>query len=150
MVEARLSHLVMEVSSHALDQKRVFGLPFQSAVFTNLSQDHLDYHANLDAYAEAKLSLFRPLERSSWAVVNQDDLLFAKIKKETSARLLSYGLREKAMLRPQARPASSRPCLSGTTRRGKMVISGLSHRALLLLGSSRASFPGKLIGTFGF
>jgi UDP-N-acetylmuramoyl-L-alanyl-D-glutamate--2,6-diaminopimelate ligase len=48
----------MEVSSHALDQDRVFGLPFAAAVFTNLTQDHLDYHGTMEKYFEAKDALF--------------------------------------------------------------------------------------------
>ena len=50
----------MEVSSHALAQKRVWGCPFEVAVFTNLTQDHLDYHKDLDDYFEAKALLFSP------------------------------------------------------------------------------------------
>lgn len=101
MVEKGLTHGVMEVSSHALDQKRTFGLPFKVAVFTNLTHDHLDYHPDLDSYFEAKLKLFRPLPKEAWAVVNQDDPRRAQIETSTAARLLTYGLSEKAMLYPE-------------------------------------------------
>src|ERR1700689_4962082 len=68
---------VMEVSSHALEQDRVRGIEFDAAVFTNLTQDHLDYHKTMDAYASAKSSLFSSLkdqEKSfpKMAIVNAD------------------------------------------------------------------------------
>ena len=62
----------MEVSSHALDQHRVDGTRFAVAVFTNLSQDHLDYHGTMEAYFDAKARLFEP-GRADRAVVNLDD-----------------------------------------------------------------------------
>jgi len=64
--------VAMEVSSHALAQARVDGIRFDAAVFTNLSQDHLDYHGTIDNYFAAKASLFTP-ERAVMAVVNADD-----------------------------------------------------------------------------
>ncbi|MBN2081314.1 UDP-N-acetylmuramoyl-L-alanyl-D-glutamate--2,6-diaminopimelate ligase [bacterium] len=69
------THLIMEVSSHALDQHRVSGVEFTGAVFTNISQDHFDYHGTLDAYIDAKSSLFtQHLVRSGgYAVINTDD-----------------------------------------------------------------------------
>lgn len=64
--------VAMEVSSHALDQHRVAGIVFDAAVFTNLSQDHLDHHGSMEAYFAAKASLFAP-DRARHAVVNIDD-----------------------------------------------------------------------------
>lgn len=64
---------VMEVSSHALDQGRVMGCRFEVAVFTNLTQDHLDYHQNLEAYFQAKAQLFSPDYLQGRAIVNLDD-----------------------------------------------------------------------------
>lgn len=63
----------MEVSSHALDQRRVAGCRFAGAVFTNLTQDHLDYHPSMEAYFEAKARLFAPELLDGGAVVNVDD-----------------------------------------------------------------------------
>ncbi len=63
----------MECSSHAIDQKRIWGLEFTGAIFTNLTQDHLDYHKTMRAYAKAKKTLFDDLPAGSFAVVNQDD-----------------------------------------------------------------------------
>lgn len=68
-------YVVMEVSSHALDQMRVEGIHFKAAVFTNLTQDHLDYHRDMEAYKQAKLRLFHmiPDDDNHFCVVNQDD-----------------------------------------------------------------------------
>lgn len=73
MVETGSEYLVMEVSSHALDQHRVAGVPFKVAAFTNLSHDHLDYHETLEEYAKAKRRLFDNLSEEAFAVVNTDD-----------------------------------------------------------------------------
>jgi UDP-N-acetylmuramoyl-L-alanyl-D-glutamate--2,6-diaminopimelate ligase len=72
-VEAGARIGAMEVSSHALDQGRVAGCQFAGAVFTNLTQDHLDYHPSMEAYFEAKALLFAPPLLSGGAVVNADD-----------------------------------------------------------------------------
>jgi len=72
-VEAGASIAAMEVSSHALDQQRVAGCRFAGAVFTNLTQDHLDYHPSMEAYFEAKALLFAPPLLTGGAVVNVDD-----------------------------------------------------------------------------
>ncbi|GAA3761250.1 UDP-N-acetylmuramoyl-L-alanyl-D-glutamate--2,6-diaminopimelate ligase [Terriglobus aquaticus] len=74
-VDAGATEAVMEMSSHALDQERVFGIPVDVAIFTNLTQDHLDYHGTMDSYAAAKARLFQgvgaPPPRV--AIVNADD-----------------------------------------------------------------------------
>jgi len=72
--EAGCTHAVMEASSHAIDQDRIAGIDFNVAAFTNLTQDHLDYHADMDAYRRAKLRLFEQLEgEGRFGVVNLDD-----------------------------------------------------------------------------
>lgn len=73
MVEAGSEYLIMEVSSHALHQARVGGFDFKVAAFTNLSQDHLDYHETIEEYAAAKKILFDGLKPESSAVINMDD-----------------------------------------------------------------------------
>ena len=73
-VAAGCTHLVMEVSSHALEQGRVAGIRFRVGAFTNLTQDHLDYHKTMEAYREAKLLLFSQLVGdNSFAIVNNED-----------------------------------------------------------------------------
>uniref|UniRef100_Q3ANV8 UDP-N-acetylmuramoyl-L-alanyl-D-glutamate--2,6-diaminopimelate ligase n=1 Tax=Chlorobium chlorochromatii (strain CaD3) TaxID=340177 RepID=Q3ANV8_CHLCH len=73
MVEAGCKAVVMEVSSHALLLQRVYGLRFDAALFTNLTQDHLDFHHTMQAYAEAKQLLFDQLQPDGVAIVNTDD-----------------------------------------------------------------------------
>ena len=81
---------VMEVSSHGLDQGRVNGVEFDTAVFTNLSQDHLDYHGNMDAYFGAKSKLFEMIGLKS-AVVNLDDAFGREIARAYCKQLTMYG-----------------------------------------------------------
>ena len=92
MVAAGCSSAVMEVSSHSLDQHRVHGVSFSVGVFTNLTQDHLDYHGSMEKYFEAKSVLFRSLGEESWAVVNVDDPCGTKLLAMTRARTLSFGM----------------------------------------------------------
>ena len=80
MVDAGTEYLAMEVSSHALDQRRTKGISFDVAVFTNLSQDHLDYHPDFDDYFNAKLGLFnRVAAEGAPAVINMDSDWSAKM-----------------------------------------------------------------------
>src|SRR5690242_3110617 len=88
---------VLEVSSHALDQQRVFGMPFDVAVFTNLTRDHLDYHATFDDYFAAKRVLFVGCgtEPPRVAVTNVDDSYGAKLvafSKSKGSDVLTYGI----------------------------------------------------------
>ena len=91
----------MEVSSHALDQGRVHGVPFHTAVFTNLTRDHLDYHGTLEAYFAAKRLLFEGREAPPprWAVLNQDDPWTARIPIQPETRVIRYGTSDAAELR---------------------------------------------------
>lgn len=73
MVRNGCSHAVMEVSSHALDQSRVAGMPFDAACVTNVTHDHLDYHASLRDYRLAKAKLFDHLTGEGFAILNADD-----------------------------------------------------------------------------
>jgi UDP-N-acetylmuramoyl-L-alanyl-D-glutamate--2,6-diaminopimelate ligase len=73
LVDEEVGAVAMEVSSHALEQARVYGLRFDAAVFTNLSRDHLDYHGTIEAYLAAKRSLVHLLRADGTAVVNGDD-----------------------------------------------------------------------------
>jgi len=92
MVERRCTSVAMEVSSHALHQHRVDGIGFQVAVYTNLTQDHLDYHGTMEEYFMAKAILFRGLPSSSWAVVNTDDPYGRRFLDLTQAKKLTYAI----------------------------------------------------------
>jgi len=73
LVDDGVTTVAMEVSSHSLDQRRVDGLEFETAVFTNLTRDHLDYHKTMDAYVAAKAKLIDYLTPNGTAVINADD-----------------------------------------------------------------------------
>jgi len=96
MLKQRIDYCLMEVSSHSLDQDRVAYVNFSSAIFTNLTQDHLDYHLTLNKYFLAKQKLFKNLKDSAWAIVNRDDTFASRLLRETEARKLTYGLKSNA------------------------------------------------------
>ncbi len=96
MVDDGATHIVMEVSSHALDQGRTQDCPFNVAVFTNLSRDHLDYHKTMDEYFAAKSRLFKELRagksgRQPSAVINLDDPRGKDLVAMTQATVFTYG-----------------------------------------------------------
>jgi UDP-N-acetylmuramoyl-L-alanyl-D-glutamate--2,6-diaminopimelate ligase len=99
MVEAGVDYCAMEVSSHALDQDRARGIDFSSAIFTNLTQDHLDYHKTLQRYFKAKSKLFTELKGSSNAIVNIDDAYGKKLLKLSKGKIVTYGIDSAAMVR---------------------------------------------------
>jgi UDP-N-acetylmuramoyl-L-alanyl-D-glutamate--2,6-diaminopimelate ligase len=86
---------LMEVSSHALDQGRVLGCPFEVAVFTNLTQDHLDYHENMENYFQAKALLFSPAYLTGRAIVNLDDEYGKKLIAQIPTESRSERLRQR-------------------------------------------------------
>jgi UDP-N-acetylmuramoyl-L-alanyl-D-glutamate--2,6-diaminopimelate ligase len=73
MVDASCEYVFMEVSSHAVDQKRISGLQFKGGIFTNLTRDHLDYHHTVEAYRDAKKGFFDALPSGAFALTNKDD-----------------------------------------------------------------------------
>ncbi|KAF0820262.1 MULTISPECIES: UDP-N-acetylmuramoyl-L-alanyl-D-glutamate--2,6-diaminopimelate ligase [unclassified Cytobacillus] len=105
MADAGVDSAVMEVSSHALVEGRVHGCDFNIAVFTNLSQDHLDYHKTMDEYRRAKGLLFAQLGSAynhvepKYAILNSDDPASAEYETSTSAHVISYGIDQEADLR---------------------------------------------------
>src|SRR5688572_7015117 len=103
MVRAGCQACVMEVSSHALEQKRVLGIDFDVAVFTNLTRDHLDFHGTMENYFAAKQKLFAAsarLKKKTAAVINIDDDFGARLSGQTNVEVeLTYGLQTAARLR---------------------------------------------------
>src|SRR3984885_14103749 len=95
------SHATMEVSSHALALGRVYGITFHTAVFTNLTRDHLDFHQTMENYFAAKQLLFAPEAAAPprWAVINSDDPYGAKIQPAQGTQVMYYGFGEGADLR---------------------------------------------------
>jgi UDP-N-acetylmuramoyl-L-alanyl-D-glutamate--2,6-diaminopimelate ligase len=101
MVHAGCKSAVMEVSSHALDQKRPFTVGFDAAIFTNLSRDHLDYHVSMEKYFEAKRRLFTETgepKDNSVAVINIDDEWGRRILETPVAqpRIIRFGIEQRA------------------------------------------------------
>jgi len=102
MKEDHVDQAIMEVSSHALDLGRVYGNDFDIAVFTNLSQDHLDYHKDMDDYLRAKSLLFAQLGNSyeegkeKFAIINEDDSSSDLLKRSTAQNILTYGCKHAA------------------------------------------------------
>ena len=94
----KIDNVVMEVSSHALEQNRVGGCCFNGAVLTNLTQDHLDYHITMDNYFEAKALLFKSLKEGDFAVINSDDSYGERFSAAVpeGVRLLTYGFKNDA------------------------------------------------------
>lgn len=92
MVQHGCKAAVMEVSSHALDQNRVKQVEFQRAIFTNLTQDHLDYHKTMEKYAEAKRGLFQSLQGEAVAIFNLDDPWAAFMQEDCIVKKITYGL----------------------------------------------------------
>lgn len=103
MRDKGMDYVVMEVSSHALDQNRVAGIEFDTAVFTNLTQDHLDYHKTLENYKLAKARLFDMLGREGTkkgktAVVNADDAAGETMLAHADCERITYGIQQEASL----------------------------------------------------
>jgi len=90
-VDTGIDHVVMEVSSHALEHHRVDGIVFDAAVFTNLGHDHLDFHGTMENYFAAKRKLFTS-ERTRMAVVNADDIYGRQLQVEAVVPTVSYSL----------------------------------------------------------
>ncbi|MGA2533502.1 MAG: UDP-N-acetylmuramoyl-L-alanyl-D-glutamate--2,6-diaminopimelate ligase [Candidatus Aminicenantales bacterium] len=99
MLDAGATHCLMEVSSHALDQKRVWGVSFDIAVFTNLTGEHLDYHRTMETYFEAKRKLFYLNHKRSAAVVNMDDPWGQRLIAELPMKTITFGLEPAAIVR---------------------------------------------------
>lgn len=96
MADRGASDVIMEVSSHALDQGRTGDCAFHAGVFTNLTRDHLDYHGTMEAYFEAKSRLFGLLDREGSAVINADDPMGRKLADRVRGKVLTYGLMDGA------------------------------------------------------
>ncbi|MGE3956819.1 MAG: UDP-N-acetylmuramoyl-L-alanyl-D-glutamate--2,6-diaminopimelate ligase [Vicinamibacterales bacterium] len=99
MVEQGCGACVMEVSSHALALRRVDGMQFAAGVFTNLTRDHLDFHADMEDYFQAKLRLFQLLPREHPAVINADDPKASAVA-EAAGRSITYGINRPADVSP--------------------------------------------------
>jgi UDP-N-acetylmuramoyl-L-alanyl-D-glutamate--2,6-diaminopimelate ligase len=128
-VAAGASHAVMEVSSHALDQRRCAGLTFQVGVFTNLTHDHLDYHLTWDDYARAKKRLFDGLGPDAAAIVNADDPRWAFMVEDTAAQVVRFST---GVAATDVRVVAEQISLDGTRLRLQLRGSSLNVRTRLI------------------
>ena len=105
MSERRVDYVVMEVSSHALSENRIAGIEFDAAVFTNLTQDHLDYHKTMENYRDAKAKLFNLISRkmvskpNKNAVINLDDDAGVFMSEHATCNKITYGIEKDSDLR---------------------------------------------------
>ena len=93
VADSNSKYLVLEVTSHGLDQNRIFGIDFNFAVLTNITHEHLDYHKSFENYIFAKAKLF---QRAKVSILNLDDPSFNKIKKLTNGKVVTYSINKKA------------------------------------------------------
>ncbi len=101
MVDSGIEYGVIEVSSHALALRRVKGCSFKVAVFTNFSQDHLDFHGTMEEYFAAKAMLFNNLGKDDYAVLNLDDPMVRSLAGKLNCNVITCGLEKGAMLRAE-------------------------------------------------
>lgn len=99
MRDKKVKYTVMEVSSHALALHRVDTMEFKVGVFTNLTQDHLDYHETMKEYAGEKAKLFRKLTSEGKAVINNDDKFSQFFKDATTNEIITYGIKKHSDLK---------------------------------------------------
>ena len=96
MVDAGCEYAFMECSSHAIAQKRIGGLKFAGALFTNLTRDHLDYHKTVENYRDAKKAFFDGLDKDAFAITNADDKNGQYMVQNTKAEVKTYSIRSMA------------------------------------------------------
>lgn len=118
MVQTGGEYVVMEVSSHSLALDRVYGVEFETAVITNITQDHLDFHKTLENYAEAKAILFK---MSKTAAVNTDSDFADLIQKSVKGDLITYGINNDADVKAQNLRMSERGVIFDVNDRGETI-----------------------------
>lgn len=91
LVDQGCEYVSIEATSHALDQYRLNGVQILGAVYTNLTQDHLDYHPNFNHYLKSKKRLFDSLSKESFAIINRDDKHSTQMVEDTKATVITYG-----------------------------------------------------------
>lgn len=101
MADEGCAYCVMEASSHGISQQRVSSIDFIAAIFTNLTQDHLDYHRNMEHYFAAKSMLFRNLSKGAYAILNADDPAALRIRPLSAGKPISYGIHSDAQVKAE-------------------------------------------------
>ena len=138
-----INNVVMEVSSHALEQFRVRNAEFKGAAFTNLTQDHLDFHITMENYFNAKAKLFSNLKKGAYAVINNDDKYAKKFiqKVPEGVNVLTYGVKNDSKLMAKnivftSRGVSFDCCYNGEQVEIKLMLNGMFsvYNALCAIG----------------
>ncbi|MDD8020507.1 MAG: UDP-N-acetylmuramoyl-L-alanyl-D-glutamate--2,6-diaminopimelate ligase [Acidobacteriota bacterium] len=129
MAESQVTHCLLEVSSHSLELKRVLGIGFDLAIFTNLSGEHLDYHQTMENYFEAKKKLFFLNHKRQASIVNIDDQWGQKLITELPMRTITFGFSPEALIRAE-----------------NFAIEGDEMKAQVSYPGSQLNFKTKLIG----
>ena len=128
MRDAGCTHVVMEVSSHALTLDQVWGVPYAVGIFTNLTQDHLDFHKTMEAYCDAKALLFR---NCGIGVVNADDVWTARLLKDAACTPFFYAERAEADLRAEEISlAADHVAFTAVTKEARVPVPGQYSRRL--------------------
>lgn len=101
MADAGCAYCIMEASSHGISQQRVQAIDFIAAIFTNLTQDHLDYHRSMENYFAAKSKLFRNLSKDAYAILNADDPAASRLRPLSAGKPMSYGIHSDAQVKAE-------------------------------------------------
>lgn len=125
MYDAGMEYVVMEVSSHSLDLDRVYGIKFEVGIFSNLTQDHLDFHITMENYAKAKAKLFK---MSKHAAINVDDE-YAHIMMDNAENVITYSVEKESDLKAteiklRERGIAFDVCYKGEERQLRLAIPG--------------------------
>lgn len=130
IAKEKIDYVVMEASSHGLHQERVLDIPFKAAAFTNLTQDHLDYHQSFENYFNAKMLLFNKYMQNGTAVVNCDIKEFEKISficQQHNNKIISYGKAKGSDLRLK------KSIITGSKQEVDFTYQGRLYQALIPL-----------------
>jgi UDP-N-acetylmuramoyl-L-alanyl-D-glutamate--2,6-diaminopimelate ligase len=129
--KAEVDYVVLEVTSHALQQHKLRGVPIEVAVLTNLSQDHLDYHGTMEHYAAAKARLFNRYMQPNYCVLNRDDAWFDYFQRQSVGAVITYGQKR-----------GSEALIGGVD------LSPSSSKFFLTIDKKKISITTKLVGLF--
>ena len=96
MIKTDIKYCFMEVSSHSIDQRRISGLKYELAIFTNITHDHLNYHKNFKNYLNVKKKLFDDLDNNAHSLINSDDKNSKYIIQNTKSKVHTYSISKNA------------------------------------------------------
>lgn len=123
MVNEKVGYAILEVSSHALHQKRVCHIYYDAAIFMNITSEHLDYHRDMKNYFESKAGIFDNLKINGTAILNEDDPKTSILKRRISKNVITFGLKNRAdIFASDIRSTINSSCFKIMTPKGKLNI----------------------------